>query len=49
MAEKFGLKLCAEHRLKGVNERMLLREVFGSRKKETRGWIKLHNEELNDL
>jgi hypothetical protein len=50
MAEKFGLQLCAEHRLKGVTEHMLLREVFGPKRKEaTRGRIKLHNAELNDF
>ena len=38
-----------EHRLK-VFENKTLRRIFGPKRDEvTRGWRKLHNEELNDL
>jgi len=37
------------HRLR-VFENRVLRRIFGAKKDEvTRGWRKLHNEELNDL
>jgi len=38
-----------EHRLR-VFENRVLRRIFGLKRDEvTRGWRKLHNEELNDL
>jgi hypothetical protein len=38
-----------EHRLR-VFENRVLRRIFGRRRNEVTGeWIKLHNEELNDL
>ena len=39
-----------EERRLGVFEKRVLRRIFGAKREEvTREWIKLHNEELNDL
>jgi hypothetical protein len=39
-----------EERKLGVFENMVLRRIFGPRRDKVTGdWIKLHNEELNDL
>jgi len=47
--ETWLLMLREEHRLR-VFENRVLRRIFGLKRDEvTRGWRKLHNEELNDL
>jgi len=47
--ETWSLTLKKERRLR-VNENMVLRGIFGSKRDEVTGeWRKLHNEELNDL
>jgi hypothetical protein len=45
----WSLTLREERRLR-VFEKMVLRRIFGPKRDEVTGeWIKLHNEELNDL
>jgi hypothetical protein len=45
----WSLTLRQDHRLK-VFENMVLRRIFGPERDEvTRGWRKLHNEELHNL
>jgi len=47
-SENWSLSLRAERRLRVFQNRVL--RIFGPNKDEiTREWIKLHNEELNDL
>jgi len=47
--EAWSLILREERKLR-VFENMVLRRIFGSRRKEVMGeWRRLHNEELNDL
>jgi hypothetical protein len=47
--ETWSLTLREEHRLR-VFENKVLRRTFGPKRDEvTRGWRKLHNEELRDL
>jgi hypothetical protein len=47
--ETWFLTLREEHRL-GVFENRVLRRIFGPKRDEvTRGWRKLHNEELHKL
>jgi hypothetical protein len=47
--ETWSLTLREEHRLREFENRML-RKVFRPRRdEETRGWRKLHNEELHNL
>jgi hypothetical protein len=47
--ETLSLSLREEHRLR-VFENRVLRRIFGSKRDEvTRGWRKLHNEELHGL
>ena len=47
--ETWSLTLMEEHRLRVFKNR-LLRRIFGPKRDGvTRGWRKLHNEELNDL
>jgi hypothetical protein len=47
--ETWYLALREEHRLRVFGNR-LSRRIFGSKRDEvTRGWRKLHNEELHDL
>jgi len=47
--ETWSITLKKERRLR-VNENMVLRGIFGSKRDEVTGeWRKLHNEELNDL
>ena len=47
--ETWSLTLREEHRLR-VFENRVLRRVFGPKRNEVTGeWMKLHNEELNDL
>jgi hypothetical protein len=47
--ETWSLTLREERRLR-VFENTVLRRVFGPKRDEVTGeWIKLHNEELNDL
>jgi hypothetical protein len=49
MCETWSLTLREERRLR-VFETRVLRRVFGPKRDEVTGkWIKLHNEELNDL
>jgi hypothetical protein len=43
------LTLRQEHRLRVTKNRML-RRIFGPRRDEiVRGWVKLHDEKLNDM
>jgi hypothetical protein len=47
--ETWSLTLKEEHRLR-VFENKVLRRIFGPKRDEvTRGWRKLHNEELRDM
>ena len=47
--ETWSLPLREERKLK-VFENMVLRRIFGPRRDEVTGeWMRLHNEELNDL
>ena len=47
--ETWSLTMREERRLR-VSENRVLRRIFGSKRGEvTREWIKLHNEELNNL
>ena len=49
MEETWSLTLREERKLR-VFENMVLRRIFGPRRDEVTGeWMRLHNEELNDL
>jgi hypothetical protein len=47
--ETYSVKLTEEHRLR-VFEKSVLRKIFGPKMDDvTRGWRKLHNEELHNM